>query len=293
MIKERDKAMNRNEDLSENVNYTSKELPVLTSDEHLSELATFRELMHWHPDYEFLLIKEGVLDFDVNGTILHIKPNQGLFVNSERMHFGYSEAKKEVLFDLVIVSPEMIRNAFNTEAIDQLSRLDNADFILFHSNMLIWSLLKRILLVDQKHEPNYQLELQSEICLLVKELLTLCTESGNQDSRELALVKKMIHYIQEHYAEKVTVAAIAASAAVNRNHCFRLFQETMRLSPQQYLEQYRINKSIELMPMMDNMAEIAHACGFCSQSYYTKIFREYYRLTPLQFKKKQEEKHHG
>ena len=57
--------MNRNEDLSENVNYTSKELPVLTSDEHLSELATYRELMHWHPDYEFLLIKDGVMDLGV------------------------------------------------------------------------------------------------------------------------------------------------------------------------------------------------------------------------------------
>ena len=105
--------MNRNEDLSENVNYTSKELPVLTSDEHLSELATYRELMHWHPDYEFLLIKDGVMDFEVNGKILQIKPNQGLFINSERMHFGYSEKKKEVLFELVIISPDMIRNAFN------------------------------------------------------------------------------------------------------------------------------------------------------------------------------------
>lgn len=57
--------MNRNDDLSENVNYTTNELPVLTSDEHLSELATYRVLMHWHPDYEFLLIKDGVLDFEV------------------------------------------------------------------------------------------------------------------------------------------------------------------------------------------------------------------------------------
>lgn len=285
--------MNRNEDLSENVNYTTKELPVLTSDEHLSELATYRELMHWHPDYEFLLIKDGVLDFEVNGKILHIKPNQGLFVNSERMHFGYSEKKKEVLFELVIISPDMIRNAFNSELLGQLSSSDNTDYIIFHSNMLIWSLLKRIFLIDQKHEQDYQLELQSEICLLVKELRSLCTERSEQEPKELSLVKKMIHFIQEHYAEKISVAEIAASAMVNRNQCFQLFQKTMRSSPQQYLEQYRINKSIEMMPANDNLAEIAHSCGFCSQSYYTKVFKEYYRITPLQFKKKQEKKNHG
>ena len=126
--------MDRNEDFSENVNYTSKGLPVLTSDEHLSELATYRELMHWHPDYEFLLVKDGVLDFEVNGEILHIQPTQGLFVNSERMHFGYSEEKQEVLFELVIISPEMIRNAFNSDALDQLSSPANADYLIFHSN---------------------------------------------------------------------------------------------------------------------------------------------------------------
>ena len=144
--------MDRNEDYSENVNYTSRDIPVLTSDEHLSELATFRELMHWHPDYEFLLVKDGILDFYVNGEILHIKPGQGLFVNSERMHYGYSEEKKEVLFDLVIISPEMIRNPFNTEVLDALSSAENADYLLFHSNMMIWPMLKRIMLIDNKHE---------------------------------------------------------------------------------------------------------------------------------------------
>ncbi|MBO7472928.1 MAG: hypothetical protein J6U00_02830 [Ruminococcus sp.] len=51
--------MNRNEDLSENLNYTTPELPILTSDEHLSELPTFRELMHWHDDYKFILVTKG------------------------------------------------------------------------------------------------------------------------------------------------------------------------------------------------------------------------------------------
>ena len=280
--------MDRNEDYSENVNYTSREIPVLTSDEHLSELATFRELMHWHPDYEFLLVKEGILDFYVNGEILHIKPGQGLFVNSERMHYGYSEKKKEVLFDLVIISPEMIRNPFNTEVLDALSSAENADYLLFHSNMMIWPMLKRIMLIDNKHETDYQLEIQSETCLLVKELSSLCSGSSLHVSDDLLTVRKMISFIHEHFSEKISVADIALSALVNRNQCFRLFQNTMHISPQQYLEQYRISQSIEMMSVKENMSEIAQSCGFCSQSYYTKIFKEYYRMTPMQFKKKME-----
>ncbi|MBO7472929.1 MAG: hypothetical protein J6U00_02835 [Ruminococcus sp.] len=65
------------------------------------------------------------MDFDVNGEILHIKQNEVLFVNSGRLHFGYSEKKEEVLFELVIVSPELIRNEFNTAALDAVSSQSN------------------------------------------------------------------------------------------------------------------------------------------------------------------------
>lgn len=47
--------MNRNKDLSENIVYPVANIPVLTSEnERLSELPTYRELIHWHNDFEFI-----------------------------------------------------------------------------------------------------------------------------------------------------------------------------------------------------------------------------------------------
>ena len=279
--------MNRNEDLSENLNYTAPELSILTSDEHLSELPTFRELMHWHDDYEFILVTKGVLDFDVNGEILHIKQNEGLFVNSGRLHFGYSEKKEEVLFELVIVSPELIRNMFNTEFLDMISNTGNVNFLMFHKNMLLWSLLDRMHLINMKRDKNYQLELQSEACLLVKELYALCGDVVQNEPEEMAVMKQMLNFIQEHFAEKLTVSDIAGSAMICRNQCFKLFQQFMKMTPQRYLTQYRINKSIELMGTMKGFADIADACGFCSQSHYTKAFKALYGMTPKQYQMKE------
>ncbi|MBR2086960.1 MAG: helix-turn-helix transcriptional regulator [Oscillospiraceae bacterium] len=277
--------MNRNDDLSENLNYTTPELPILTSDEHLSELPTYRELMHWHDDYEFILVTKGVLDFDVNGETLHIRQNEGLFVNSGRLHFGYSEKKEEVLFELVIVSPELIRNVFNSAVLDTISSPRNVNYLLFHKNMLLWTLLERIHNINMKRDAHYSLELQAELCLLVRELITLCGETKHSESDDMAAVKKMLFYIQEHYAEKLTVSDIAASAMICRNHCFKLFQDVMKMTPQQYLMQFRINKSIELMNTVNSMAEIAHLCGFCSQSHYSKAFKSVYGIAPKQYMK--------
>ena len=58
------------------------------------------------------------------------------------------------------------------------------------------------------------------------------------------------------------------------------------MTPQQYLTQYRINQSIEMMKNEKiSMADIAQSCGFCSQSHYTKAFKSLYGITPKQFQK--------
>lgn len=275
--------MNQNEDLSENLNYNTPELPVLTSEERLSELPAYRELMHWHNDFEFVLVTDGIMDFDINGEIVHIKSGQGIFVNSGRLHYGFSEARKEVIFKLIIISSEIIRNSFNEQTFESISSRNNVNYFLFHKNMLIWSMLEQIYNINKKHDFNYILELQSEFCLLVKELSLLCTDKNKNDSEEMAIMKQMLYFIQRNFSEKISVSDIASSAMVCRNKCFRLFQKIMQMTPQQYLMQYRVNQSIEMMKNQICMADIAQSCGFSSQSHYIKVFRNLYGVTPKQY----------
>ena len=275
--------MNRNEDLSENLSYTSPELPILTSFEDMSDLPTRRELIHWHDDFEFILVTLGCIDFYVNGKTIHLKQNQGIFINSGRLHYGFTESMDDVNFKLVIISPELARNTYNSRIIEDLNSTRNADYLRFHSNRLIWSVLDQICNINKKQEENYVLELQSEICLLIKELSALCTDTDRNESSDVAAIKKMLYFLQEHFSEKISVADIAAAGLISRNQCFKLFQQTMQMTPQQYLMQYRIDKSIDMMRSGMSIVETAHSCGFCSQSHYTKAFKVLYGMTPKQY----------
>lgn len=275
--------MNRNEDLSENLSYISPELPILTSFEDMSDLPTRRELIHWHDDFEFILVTLGCIDFYVNGKTIHLKQNQGIFINSGRLHYGFTESINDVNFKLVIISPELARNAYNSRIIEDLNSTRNADYLRFHSNRLIWSVLDQICNINKKQEENYLLELQSEICLLIKELSALCTNTDINESSDVAAIKKMLYFLQEHFSEKISVADIAAAGLISRNQCFKLFQQTMQMTPQQYLMQYRIDKSIDMMRSGMSLADTALSCGFCSQSHYTKAFRALYEMTPKQY----------
>lgn len=57
-------------------------------------------------------------------------------------------------------------------------------------------------------------------------------------------------------------------------------------SPNVYLNQYRINKSIELLKNTDmTMIEIAFSVGFGSASYYSETFRKWTKKSPTDFRR--------
>lgn len=54
----------------------------------------------------------------------------------------------------------------------------------------------------------------------------------------------------------------------------------------QYMKQYRINKSIDLLLQSDlSIINIAMQCGFDNLSYYIRTFKELTGLTPKQYRR--------
>lgn len=50
----------------------------------------------------------------------------------------------------------------------------------------------------------------------------------------------MIQYIEEHYGDKVLLEDIASAAGVSGRECSRCFSRTVKMSPIDYLNRYRV-----------------------------------------------------
>ena len=55
-----------------------------------------------------------------------------------------------------------------------------------------------------------------------------------------ARLQIMMQYIQEHYAEEITLEMIAASASISKSGALHIFQSGIHCSPVAYLIQYRL-----------------------------------------------------
>jgi len=121
--------------------------------------------------------------------------------------------------------------------------------------------------------------------ILIDSVEPLQTES-DRSIKTINQLKTMLTYIHLNYQDKLNVDLIAQSTGISRSHASDIFREELHSSPIQYLQQYRLYKSLDLLLISDgSVTEVAHSVGFNSPSYYTETFRKVYDVTPSQYRK--------
>lgn len=103
--------------------------------------------------------------------------------------------------------------------------------------------------------------------------------------KENACVQKAVEYLKKHYSEKITLKTLGSLTGYSPHHFRHIFQEIMHISPQKYLEDLRLSQAKYLLAQNElTIAEIAYACGFSSQAYFSLLFKRSTYLTPNEFR---------
>lgn len=99
-------------------------------------------------------------------------------------------------------------------------------------------------------------------------------------------IKEILSYIREHFTEKITLDEIAKHLHLSTNECCRFFKKNMNCTLFEYITEYRLSKSMELLEHTDlPVSQIAYESGFGSSSYFIEKFRKNVGMTPAAFRK--------
>lgn len=111
-------------------------------------------------------------------------------------------------------------------------------------------------------------------------------ESGSSNPADELRIKQMIQYIEEHYGNKVLLEDIASAAGVSGRECSRCFSRTVKMSPIDYLNRYRVRMAAgRIVETGDPIGLIAEECGFTSDSYFGKMFKSIMGCSPRDYRK--------
>ena len=97
-------------------------------------------------------------------------------------------------------------------------------------------------------------------------------------------------YLREHYAEDLPLKKLAGISSLDPTYFHKLYTRAYGKTPAQRLLSRRITAAqIALEEGSLPIAEVAAACGFASQAYFTSKFRQITGMTPTAYRKYKQE----
>jgi AraC-like DNA-binding protein len=96
----------------------------------------------------------------------------------------------------------------------------------------------------------------------------------------------VVRHIERHFAEPISMEAMARLAGLSSTHFNRRFRQLLRMTPMQYLRTVRTQAARNLLTTTSrSLAEIAVEVGYTDQSHLTKRFREVTGMTPAAYRR--------
>ena len=142
-----------------------------------------------------------------------------------------------------------------------------------------------------KKEFGYQLEIKGLLTLTfftlykfgyIKEI----TEVIQEKHKRRDTIQKVLLYINDNYSSKLDIATLAKIANYSDYHFLRFFKSITGKTVTQYINSLRLEKACQLLDSSNlSISEISYSVGFSDTSYFIKVFKKHYLVSPSKFKK--------
>ena len=273
----------------------NEQFPFLVSYQKLSEYESGSFMWHWHPEIEITYVQKGTMCYKVNHMVYHLKEGDIVFNNSGALHSGTMENQKDCAYIPVTFESRLIYGFFqstvNSKYVDPVIQDSMLPAICIDQSEP-WhkpfrEYLLRIIDLDEKKPDFYELDIT--ICLqsmwrLLLEHITYEPQASRENSLEYDRIKKILSYIEENYQNKITLNDIAGHIHLCESECTRLFKRHMNTTLFAFLQEYRIERSLEFLQDDQPVSAVADKAGFSDPNYYSKVFAKIKGCSPREYR---------
>ncbi|MCX7709335.1 MAG: AraC family transcriptional regulator [Clostridia bacterium] len=107
----------------------------------------------------------------------------------------------------------------------------------------------------------------------------------DNESRKDFYVRKTIEFIQMNYSRNISIEELANHIGLDRKYLSSVFKNVLKISPQLYLLQFRMNKACELLRSTSlSIGDIARSVGYEDPLLFSRMFRKIKDQSPSQFR---------
>lgn len=120
-----------------------------------------------------------------------------------------------------------------------------------------------------------------------KSTLYITKLQNSSKSSSYQAVTQAIKYIEENFADKITLTEVAENVFLNPCYLSLQFKKETGMNFVDYVKKVRIEKSTELLKRIDLKAyEVCSAVGYQDYKYFSEVFKDFTGMSPIEYRQK-------
>lgn len=127
---------------------------------------------------------------------------------------------------------------------------------------------------------------EAYLCSKIWEIVTLLSrDEAPSLNRSAEYVSQAISCIETEYMLDISVTELARRLNLDRSYFSTLFKKVMDMSPQKYLNNFRLEKAVKFMTEYDyTVTQAALSTGYSDVFSFSKMFKRHFGVSPAQYK---------
>ena len=289
-----------NNQLKENVNHGDFILPFTIYQGQIDDEHPLIPI-HWHDEIEITYIEKGASELNIDLTQYKAEEGSIYIIRPLVLHSIKKLPSSTMNWHTMVFNLNMLNSALTDGClIKYLAPILNNQHQLplsitpdtpGYSEIL--ETLNKIFICYSKKAPAYELELKSLLfhlfALLYSNDLVIKNKATKKLSEDVTnKIKFILNYIKESYNEPLSIIELAENCGFSEYHFMKFFKKYIGMTCVEYINTYRLDEAAILLASTDkSVMDIALEVGFNNVSYFNKLFKIKYKLTPKEYRRKE------
>lgn len=290
--------MNNLINLKENIHHGDFILPFTTY--HCEFSNSFNLVpIHWHEEIEITLIKKGQGIHKIDLNPINVEEGDIIFVKPSILHSIEQTSNKDIMiWSTMVFNLNMLNSAltdgclikffapiFNNQ--NELPMIIKKDSPGYDDALIT---IKKIFECYNLKIYGFELQLKSLLYhlfyIMYSNKLVREKKASTVPKEVSDKIKLILQFIHENYERDLSVEEIALKCNFSEYHFMRFFKKYIGMTCIEYINNYRLEVASSLLNNTNkSILNISFEVGFNNVSYFNKLFKKKYSITPKEFRK--------
>lgn len=236
--------------------------------------------VHCHNFYEIYYLEEGQRDWLIGKNNYTVSKGYFVLVKPHILHKSFAGAFTR---KLAYFSHDFIRKYISPSVLEDILSVFDTHVIIPSDDFvdIISSYWKAIENFYSKEDGNgFAFAVTALMCLLAEYKDIPLPHQGK------ALIDRITDYVEKNALSINKIDEISEEFGINKYYMCHLFQKEKEMGVYDFLSMLKVaHASYELMTTEKKVRDIAYECGFESEYYFSKRFKQIVSISPSEYRK--------